>query len=44
MIYRNYNSPFEEILESTAFENTPINLKKFLDGVMPKGGWGNEAL
>jgi hypothetical protein len=44
MLYRNYSSSFEEILESTAFENTPTNLKKFLDGVRAKGGQGNEAL
>lgn len=44
MVYRNYNSPFEEILETTAFENTPHNLRKFLERVGPKGGWGNEAL
>jgi hypothetical protein len=30
MIYRNYNSPFEKILETTAYENTPHNLRKFL--------------
>ncbi len=30
MVYRNYNSPFEEILEATAYENTPHNLRKFL--------------
>jgi hypothetical protein len=29
-VYRNYNSPFEEILEATAYENTPHNLRKFL--------------
>jgi hypothetical protein len=44
MIYRNYDSPAEEILESTAYENTPVNLRKFLGGVGPKGGWGNEAI
>jgi hypothetical protein len=44
MVYRNYNSPFEEIIEGTTFETTPVNLKRFLDKVQPKGGWGNEAL
>jgi hypothetical protein len=44
MVYRNYNSPFEEILETTAYENTAHNLRKFLERVSPKGGWGNEAL
>jgi hypothetical protein len=44
MVYRNYNSPAEEIIERTAFENTAINLKKFLNNVSSKGGWDNEAL
>jgi hypothetical protein len=42
--YRNYNSPFEEILESTTFENTAVNLRRYLERVQSKGGWGNEAL
>ncbi len=41
MIYRNYNSPSEDILQTTAFENTAANLKRFLDRVGPKGGAGN---
>lgn len=44
MVYRNYNSPYEEILETTTYENTPHNLRKFLERVGPKGGWGNEAI
>jgi hypothetical protein len=44
MIYRNYNSPHEEIIESTAYENTAPNLKRFLERVGPKGGAGNEAM
>jgi hypothetical protein len=44
MLYRNYNSHAEEIIEGTTFENTPVMLKQFLSRVGPKGGWGNEAL
>lgn len=44
MVYRNYDSPFEEILETTPFENTHHNLCKFLERVAPKGGSGNEAV
>jgi hypothetical protein len=44
MIYRNYNSPYEEILETTTYENTPNNLRRFLERVGTKGGWGNEAI
>ncbi len=41
MVFRNYNSPYNEILEGTAFENTSTNLKRFLDRVQPSGGLGN---
>jgi hypothetical protein len=44
MVYRNYNSPAEEIVEGTTFESTPVMLKQFLSRVGPKGGWGNEAI
>jgi hypothetical protein len=44
MVYRNYNSPVEEILESTSFENTPEKLQQFLRKVGASGGWGNEAI
>ena len=44
MVYRNYNSPAEQILESTAFESTPVNLKSFLNNVQASGGWGPEAI
>lgn len=44
MIYRNYNSPAELIIAGTAFENTPVKLREFLNKVGPDGGWGNEAL
>ena len=44
VVYRNYNSPYNQILESTAFENTPNNLKIFLSKVTASGGWSNEAI
>jgi hypothetical protein len=44
VVYRNYNSPSDEILQSTAFESTVVNLRKFLNSVVHKGGWGNEAI
>lgn len=44
MLYRNYNSNAEQILESTAFQNTAEHLKNFLQKVSPSGGWGNEAI
>lgn len=44
MIYRNYNSPYNKILESTAFESKPDNLKVFLSKTTASGGWGNEAI
>jgi hypothetical protein len=44
MVYRNYNSSYEEIFEGTPFENTPENLKRFMERLVPKGGWENEAL
>jgi hypothetical protein len=36
MTYRNYNSPWDELIDSTAFETTAVNLKRFLDSVQPK--------
>ena len=44
MVYRNYNSLHQKILQSTTFENTADNLKTFLQKVNAEGGWGNEAL
>ncbi len=44
MVYRNYNSSHQKILESTAFEKTADNLKKFLQKVSAQGGWGNQAI
>jgi hypothetical protein len=44
MVYRNYNSDANNILQSTAFENTSVNLRAFLEKVEPDGGWVNEAI
>lgn len=44
MLYRNYDSAFEDIIERTPFENSFRNLKHFLGNAQAKGGWGNEAL
>jgi len=40
MIYRNYNSPINELLESTAFESSADNLIQFLSTVHASGGGG----
>jgi hypothetical protein len=44
ILYRNYNSSFEDIRVSTPFENTSTCLKNFLLKTKNSGGWGNEAL
>lgn len=44
MIYRNYNSTFNQLLEKTPFENCCGNILKFLNTVEASGGMGNEAI
>lgn len=44
IIYRNYNSSYDDILESTGFESDPRQLIAFLKSVEAKEGWQNEAL
>ena len=44
MVYRNYNSGKDKIIEQTKFENKVDILQKFLQKVKVDGGWGNEAL
>lgn len=44
IIYRNYNSSYDDILESTGFESDPRQLIVFLQSVEAKEGWQNEAL
>jgi len=43
VVYRNYNSPIEKLLEYSAWENKPDNLYKFMDNISASGGWGCEA-
>ena len=42
--YRNYNSPENELLQHSDWENSPDNIKKFLESIKCSGGWGNEAI
>jgi len=44
MIYRNYNSTFNQLIEKTPYENECANILKFLNTVEANGGWGNEAI
>lgn len=44
MIYRNYNSHYNSILEKTAFESRPDNLLTFIKDVKASGGMGDEAI
>ncbi len=43
-VYRNYSSGQENILQSSGFESNPEQLRKFMDGIRPDGGQGNEAV
>jgi hypothetical protein len=44
IVYRNYNSHPEKILQCSAWENSPTNLVQFIDSTGPSGGWENEAI
>ena len=44
VVYRNYNSSKDQIIEETKFENKMDILQKFLQRVKVDGGYGNEAL
>ncbi|CAF2770029.1 unnamed protein product [Rotaria sp. Silwood2] len=44
VIYRNYNSRENEILQASAWETKPNNLRSFMNTVGPKGGMGAEAI
>jgi hypothetical protein len=43
-VYRNYNSPSEELLQASSWEMKPENLKKFMETISVSGGWGDEAV
>ncbi len=44
VIYRNYNSTHDLILQYNNFENTSDKLLKWISGTSVSGGWGNEAI
>lgn len=44
MIYRNYNTTLEKILEQSNFSKDPEYLKSFMMPIKPEGGLGNEAI
>ena len=43
-VYRNYNSPIDEISQASPWETKPENLRNFMDKIEPAGGWGTEAV
>jgi hypothetical protein len=43
MIYRNYNTNLEKILEQSNFSKDPAYLQAFMTSIKPEGGLGNEA-
>ncbi|CAF1486229.1 unnamed protein product [Rotaria sordida] len=44
VIYRNYNSTEDDILQSSPWETKPNNLRTFMNNVESDGGCGNEAI
>ncbi|CAF1002767.1 unnamed protein product [Adineta steineri] len=44
VIYRNYNSKEERILQVSSWETKPNNLRAFMNGIGPEGGHGEEAI
>ena len=44
VLYRNYNSDFDKILEISTFDNQGEVLKNFISKSQVSGGWGNEAI
>eukprot|EP00475_Leptophrys_vorax_P028905 TRINITY_DN420_c0_g1_i3.p1 TRINITY_DN420_c0_g1~~TRINITY_DN420_c0_g1_i3.p1 ORF type:complete len:1644 (-),score=423.25 TRINITY_DN420_c0_g1_i3:60-4415(-) len=43
-VYRNYNVNDNSLLQASAWEVKPENLRTFMNGVGPEGGMGNEAI
>lgn len=43
-VYRNYNSEFTKIFESSPFSSKALDLLSFWKKVQPEGGWGHEAI
>ncbi|CAF0939888.1 unnamed protein product [Adineta steineri] len=44
VVYRNYNSEKDKILQSSPWETKPDNLRAFMNAINVEGGWGNEAV
>ncbi|CAF0828795.1 unnamed protein product [Adineta steineri] len=44
VVYRNYNSTEDKILQSSPWEIKPDNLRAFMNTIEVDGGWGNEAI
>ncbi|CAF4513141.1 unnamed protein product, partial [Rotaria sp. Silwood2] len=44
VVYRNYNSSHEKILQSSSWETKPQNLRTFVSTIEVEGGWANEAI
>lgn len=44
VVYRNYNSPEDKLLQSSPWETKPHNLRAFMNAIDVSGGWGNEAI
>ncbi|CAF4705970.1 unnamed protein product [Rotaria sp. Silwood1] len=44
VVYRNYNSREDKILQSSPWETKPDNLRAFMNTIEVEGGWNNEAI
>ncbi|CAF0744473.1 unnamed protein product [Adineta steineri] len=44
IVYRNYNSTEDKILQSSPWEIKPDNLRAYMNTIKVEGGWGNEAI
>jgi hypothetical protein len=44
VVYRNYNSKEDMILQSSPWETKPDNLRAFMNTIEVEGGWSNEAI
>jgi len=44
VIYRNYNSPVDKILQYSSWETKAENLRKFMSTIESEKGWENEAI
>ncbi|UJR17604.1 hypothetical protein I4U23_004500 [Adineta vaga] len=44
VVYRNYNSSHDKLLQSSPWETKPHHLRAFMSTIDVDGGWGNEAI